>query len=272
MRWLALCAGLVGCNQVFDLAPTELATEAPVVCPPIGTTPSFETTVRQAIRQDCAGYTESADTGMALAWCRSSNGGFVPSYGPAGGPLSPITLTTPNPAEMFPWAPVLTPEGDELYWSASQVGTIRLARFRLVGDTWQFSDYTPIPALPIADPGAPSRGPHRHVLYYINAMLHEAAQDDSGTWTEILPPYDMLRVNANRPYLSPDGLRLFASIVETTGEHGVIYADRPSIDARFGAPVHLDTVPPTQDTFITENCGRAYFSGLANILFEEQSR
>lgn len=272
MRRVPLVLALAGCNQVFDLGPTQLAnTTSPPTCPALGATPHFDSTVRQAIRQDCTGYTASADSGMALAQCWFE-GKYLPAYGPADGPLEPIALSTTDPADTFPWPPVLSPEGDTILWSASKVGQIRLATFGLADGRWQFTGYAPIPlAAPVVDPSPPSRGPSRHVLYFLNGMLHEAAQDDAGAWAEVAPP-SAIPVNANRPHLSPDGLRLVTSVVLTGGRHAVLYADRSSLDARFDTPLELDGVPPTPDTFVTEDCGRAYFSGLSNILYEEQSR
>lgn len=272
MSRFALLVALAGCNQVFDLEPTQLAAQtAPPVCPPLGSTLRFDSTVRQAIRQDCTGYTESADTRMALAQCWFA-GKYVPAYGPADGPLDGITLATADPAETFPWPPVLSPEGDTILWSTTKVGQIQLATFGLSATGWQFTGYAPVPpAAPVVQPSAPSRAPHRHVLYFINGMLHEAAQDDAGAWSEVGAPY-AFPVNANRPYLSPDGLRFVSSVVLSGGRHAVLYADRPTIDSRFGSPVELDAVPATADTFVREDCGRVYFSGLSNVLYEEQPR
>ena len=50
----------------------------------------------------------------------------------------------------------------------------------------------------------------------------------------------------------------------------VHYADRPSIDARFGAPVVLPAVPVTDDLFMTEDCSRLYMSGLGDVLYLNQ--
>lgn len=272
MRRLALIGTLAGCNQAFDLAPTQLATATTTpVCPALGTMPSFDSTVRQAIREDCTGYTQSADTHMALAQCWFF-GKYLPAYGPEDGPLASITLATADPAETFPWAPVLSPEGDTILVSTSKVGQIQLATFALGDGGWHFTGYAPIPlTTPVVQPSPPSRAPHRHVLYFLNGMLHEASQDDAGAWSEVGPPY-AFPVNANRPYLSPDGLRFISSVVLAGGRHAVLYADRASIDLRFGDPIELTAVPATADTFVREDCGLVYFSGLSNILYEEQSR
>jgi hypothetical protein len=269
---LVACALLAGCNQVLALDPTHTS-GGPARCPPIGTPPLFAPVVGQEVEQYCTRYTLSATTGMAMASCLFGSGIPVPAYGPAGGPLDAIELATNDPADAIAFGPVLAPEGDEAYAVLSNtntVGSLRLAVFALDGGQWTWRDYEPLGAgVVVTDLSPPTRRPGRHVVYYVNSQTHEARQDATGTWTDAGTPYDSFPVNANRPYLSPDGLRFASTVLEGDGFH-VVYADRPTIDGRFGPPAELANVPPTVDTFLAEDCGRVYFSGLDNVLFEPQ--
>jgi hypothetical protein len=269
---VAACLLIVGCNQILDLSPTKLGMKPPPACPSIGTPPHFDGLVRQALRQDCAGYTESTATGRALATCRADVAATPsPAEGPIGGLLVPIALATGDPADSIVWGPVLAPEGDEALVVVSNTpGQLKVGTFARSGATWTWLGYGTEGATTLANISPPSRRPNRHVLYDANTALHEAAQDAGGTWQEVAAPRSDFVVGAARPYLSPDGLRLLAQVQRPTGGFDLAYADRPAIDSAFSAPTLLAEVPPEPDMFMTEDCARIYFSGLDNVLYEQQ--
>ena len=63
---------------------------------------------------------------------------------------------------------------------------------------------------------------------------------------------------------------MVGAVVLGDGTKAVYYADRAMIADRFGPPSVLADVPWSQDLFMTEDCGRMYFPGLGNVLYEAQ--
>lgn len=279
-RWLALFA-LAACNRTFGLDQTALAPpDASPVCPAIGTTPEYLPTVLRAIHQECNAYTSSRDANLAMASC---SGTFDFMYctevldiwaGPSDGPLAKIALPPPPRGELMTDVPVLAPEGNEAFVNMfAPTGPLVFTAYARDPDgTWRFESY---PAVPVAgEPSTPSRGPARHMMMLAALALHELVEDGSGAWNDVATytTSDLHQIASRSVYLSPDGLRLIYSAIRP-GENQIatFYADRPSIDARFGAPTELVGVPWTYDIlFMEADCSKIYFSGLGYVLYVQE--
>jgi hypothetical protein len=264
---------LAGCNSVFGVGPTVLVpTDAAPTCPPIGTPPAFSRVFHQAVFEDCSYYTISESGTVALASCLflvngKLGGGFA--SGPGDSLLEPITLT-PTAGYVKLLYPRIAPEGDVLLvqqTDMSSVGMLSLYR-RDIDGVWSWlSDKQMTSSFAVFS--APSRGPERHVLVSGNgdSMLHELVGTDEGPWTEVLPAYSTTELGGlvASPTLTADGLRLL-------GQNGTstVYADRPTIGARFSAVLPLSDVPRVEDLFMTTDCSRLYLSGLGNVLYLNQ--
>jgi hypothetical protein len=74
--------------------------------------------------------------------------------------------------------------------------------------------------------------------------------------------------------LSPDGLRLVASgitIGPGSGVAAIVYAARASVNDPFSGAAPLEGTPSAGQTpFMTEDCGRLYFSGLGSVFYISQ--
>jgi hypothetical protein len=105
------------------------------------------------------------------------------------------------------------------------------------------------------------------------AALHEIVGHEGSGWQSVLPGYTTelgIQV-ATPPNLSADGLRMVFRAYESTGNtFAVFYADRESIDARFGMAQPVAGVPDVSDPFMSDDCARIYFSGLGSLLYVDQ--
>ena len=279
-RCLALFA-LAACNRTFGLDQTALAPpDASPTCPAIGTAPAYLPTVLRAIHQECGGYTSSRDASLGMASC-SGTFDFTDCVelldiwtGPADGPLAQITLPPPPRGELMTDVPVLAPEGNEAFVNLfATTGPLVFAAYARDPDgTWRFESY---PAVPLSgEPSTPSRGPVRHMMMLASLALHELVQDASGAWNDVATytPSDLHQIASRSVYLSPDGLRLiYSALPAGSNQIATFYADRRSIDVRFGAPTELIGVPWTYDSlFMEEDCSRIYFSGLGYVLYVQE--
>ncbi|MGE5181213.1 MAG: hypothetical protein ACM31C_04090 [Acidobacteriota bacterium] len=264
---------LAGCNAVFGLQRTELPPpDAAAVCPPIGQTPVFSTTLRQAVVQSCTGYNISPDRGIAIASCPTYTAGFnsTPAgIGPIDGELARLVLQ-PTGAYTRIVDYRISPEGDEIFvqQDTDTPGgpSVFSVYARNADDTWSWEQDLPIPA--VGALSTPSRGPARHLIVSqaADGMVHEYVRDGA-SWNEVLPPYSAsdLGLNAAELTMSPDGLR---AVFETSGS--IWYTDRPDLSSRFRHGSVLAGIPQVPDPFMTDDCARLYFSGLASILYVDQ--
>jgi hypothetical protein len=69
---------------------------------------------------------------------------------------------------------------------------------------------------------------------------------------------------ASSTQLSADGLRLVF-----TSSALVYYTDRATLDAPFAVPRRIENLNDAQDTFLTANCERIYFSANGAVFFRE---
>ena len=142
----------------------------------------------------------------------------------------------------------------------------------------------------------PTRGPVRAAVFsgqdaQLGAVLIEIESSGSGWVEKRRTPVEMLGVSSvDEPHLSADGLRLvFVSygggvvvggggqeadpptMDPTSPDQPVYYADRASRDEPFGMARPLMTVPGfVQWPYLTEDCGRIYFSALNTVFYLRQ--
>ncbi|HSD89399.1 MAG TPA: hypothetical protein VLB44_17840 [Kofleriaceae bacterium] len=275
MRWLLFL--LCGCNQVFGLTETapsdaqfyDAPSRKPPRCPMFGESLTFSPTLHQ-LHYDCSQYNESTDVNLAVAMCRE-NDSIQPYSGPREGPFSPIPELPQRTIDFDVTAPQLDPEGDILMISTfdltNTVGALRV--YRRVADTWvRDAD------VPNAPPRASniSRGPDHRILGTNGTSDVVEISDASGSWQPIRTHTKAILgvPSVGAIWLSADALRIVfvANAFAIAEDRTIMYADRPTKNDLFGAarPIAL---PVVDDMFITENCGRVYFSGLRSIFYAE---
>ncbi len=269
MRSLWWLVAIAGCNRVFGLAQTQLPpADAPFSCPATGGVPQFSPILHQSVLQFCDYLTVSEDTQMAMAECFSPRS-FI-GYGPKDGELVPVPDAQISSQLRYPR---LAPEGDRAF--IYQASPPAIAMFALANDTWSAAGTIALPAAAVfSDPTRPPR----HLVYVIGMgtvqVVHELVES-AGTWSEVdhygigvLGMDDVDTVS-----LSPDGLRLvmYGTRIGVL-DYQVVYADRASLDARFGIATPIDRAPPVYDAFLSADCARLYFSSseLQQILFLQQ--
>ncbi len=275
---LALCA----CTQVFGLDEThgvvpsdaqyfDAPADAPFACPPTGETPQFSRLLHQ-IPQSCRHYTASGPLGRATALCREPLAQVA--EGPSEGPLSPVAGLADVGAQRFDLVR-LVPEGDEMYVRHWDTGTVvgRIRRFRREADD-TFTAATDVTLQGATTDsfvqfGAPSRGPRRRMMLRNGTgALQEVEISETGVaqpiavYTEAELGVDLL---ISLPNLTPDGLHLVFS--GQREEQHTYYSDRATLADRFSPGRRLANVPAANDTFLTEDCSRVYFSALGSILW-----
>ena len=284
MRWwllLALCA----CNRIFGLSPTaeskvdaqffDAPVDAPFTCPPIGTTPRFETDPHQVIYDKCFGYQRSAN-GIAKVDCLNAI-----DMGAWDGPFAPAADLAED-ATYFRTGGWLAPDGDQIYMQ--EMGKLasvnQFARFVPNGSGgWTRVDTLVFPSqlyLPYFI-STPTRTVPRHAMVLDNHGYLAEVIDDGTANLQFVRAYSNLQLgiaNFNGPQLSPDGLRLviYGTAPQPDGSvlQSVWYSDRPSIDADFRTFDPLPDVPLITDPFFTEDCSRLYFSGIGSIWYVQQ--
>lgn len=270
---IVLVLVLGACNRVFGLTNSQLVDDAPAIppdaapkCPPFGTAPRFSKAITQVLVAPCFSYTTSGDANLAVASCNGI------AQGPIDGALSPATAP-PTAGHDTIGTPRIYPEGDAMivqqYLGGFQSVVASVYR-RTGGNVWTFDRDLPVNASSGYVSSA-SRGPDRRVITdETNGVWHEWAEDSTGNWTELVS-HRMSNFASveNSMDLSPDGLRLVFRGLLSTGGDQILYADRPTRNDTFSAPVRLD-VPLIADAFLTEDCGRLYFSALDSIFYLRQ--
>ena len=286
LTWSSLLA-LAGCNTVFSLEPTterisdaryfDAPIDAPFACTPLGAAPPRYSRALHQITQDCTDYSASPSTGLATVLCRESTQVLV-EEGPLDGPFVPSVGIDSGPG-LAVAHPRLSPEGDELFTIQSPSGGpgVLVAYARQSNGSWLRAYDVTIPfAVPSsARIGRVTRGPARRVMIGVyDGYVHELEFDRTGASKEVgtYGPSNLGGANytESAPNLSADGLRM---IYDTYGDTTVLfmgYADRPNVDAPFGAPRELDGVPSVFDPVMTEDCSRIYFSGVSSLLWIQQ--
>jgi len=275
VKWLLVL--LCGCNQVFGLRETsssdppfyDAPSRRPPHCPAFGESLVFSPMLHQ-LHFDCSQYNESTDVNLSVAMCRDSDQ-YQPYSGPREGPFSPITELPNRTIDFDVSNPQLDPEGDMLLISTFDltniVGALRV--YRRAGDTWVRD--ADVPSAPPRTSN-PSRGPDHRILGTNGTSDVVEISDASGSWQQVRThTKGVLGVpSVGAIWLSADALRIVfvANAFDLPENRSIMYADRATKDGLFG-PARPLALPIVEDIFITEDCGRLYFSGLRSIFYAE---
>ncbi|MGE5183869.1 MAG: hypothetical protein ACM31C_17485 [Acidobacteriota bacterium] len=281
MRW-GLLVTLCACDSIFGLQPTkqggldakffDAPADAPFTCPPLGTTPFFQTQPQQAVFDSCVAFQTTADGSLALAACTGQL-----AMGPVSGPLAPVADLAMYGTFVHQNAS-LSPEGDQVLVSEPVSGTqINWIRYLAAGGGhWTRGDTLVWPS-PITSSvygvSQPTLGPTRHMMALDNGGYLDEVIDDGTPNLQLARRYgqgDLGVYNYRGPSLAPDGLRLVIYATRPDGQGHVLqslwYSDRPSIDVDFRAFEPILAVVVT-DPFLRVDCGRLYFSGIGSIWY-----
>jgi len=276
---LALCA----CNQVLGIDrtthPLDAGIDAPFACPAIGKAPRFSTTPVMLQAPLCQQYTISHAADIALAYCDTPRSSSLVEQGNVDGDLHPVPELTPGLASYT--RPRVSPEGDQLVTLVFGTTSDGFVRYRRSGTSWtaDAAPFTMPSQITVNDQvvllSTPSRGPNRRMLALLNPARIDELSDDGTDTLGFVREYTLANLGLmeiDGPMLLPDGLRAVLRGVSVDGTKvGVWYMDRPSITSDFGAPQLLSGIPDVTDPFLTEDCGRIYFSTAGSIWYAQQN-
>jgi len=293
----------VDSTKLIDAPPAvQVDAQVPPSCPALGTVPTFKNELYQMPARYCYGYSASDATNTGVALCNSAvyAGAVEATMSPI--PMSPLP-TTPGFVR-------IAPEGDRLYVGVyQQVAPYGTALHEFAfdaagatdrGSVFSYTDGGYFTA------STPTRGPERSSVFSLYDTATSATAlveivDTGAGWHELrrTPLADLGVTSLEEPSLSPDGLRLVftsygSGIIggggggwETTStpsngaelppemvgqpDQPLYYTDRPSRDQPFGPAQPLVTVPSfVQWPYLTEDCGRIYFSALNTLFYLRQ--
>ena len=264
MRALLLLA-LAGCNDIYGLHPVKTVDaqffDAATSCPAIGGAFEFGSSLDQLV-YDCQSYTEAGDRAIAL--CLDADR-YQPHGGPPNGPFTPIAELPRADGSISVRKVQLAADGTMLLFATQN----ELRTYQLVDGAWtRGADVLGAPSFT----SNASRGPDRRILGgEFSATLLRELSDEGGTWHEVrthsLTAPDL--GSAVPLWLSGDALRVLVITNTTAGIGGEVHirlGERATTTDTFG-PLRILTLPATNDVFITDDCSRAYFSGLRSIFY-----
>jgi hypothetical protein len=274
---LLVVLAVAACNQVYGLSETITIDaayfDAPPRgiphCPALGETLVFSPVLHQ-LHFDCIGYNASADVDLAVARCRDADSYQLYS-GPRDGPFAPVPELPVSMPDFDVTSAQLDPEGATLL-----VATFDLTN--IVGDlrVYHRTDAGWVRGADVASPPARastiSRGPDHRMLGTNGASDVTELSDASGSWqpvnTHTLSVLGVPSVGAM--WLSADalGVLFVANAFDVQDNRYMAYAQRAATSDPFGAAIRV-SLPVMDDPFITEDCGRLYFSGLHSIFYAE---
>jgi hypothetical protein len=275
VRWWLLL--LCGCNQVFDLKPTvavdaqyfDAPPRQPPHCPDIGTDLVFAPQLHQ-LHFFCTNYQVSQSADLALTSC-IENDRYRIFSGPADGPFTLVSELPESTVDFDVSSPRLAPDGSLLLISTFDLTNVvsELRVYHRDGSVWMRD-----PNVPNGPPAASnlSRGPAYRFLGTNGISDVFEYVFTNGTWQKVQThPLSTLQVPSVGPiWLSADALRMLfvADAFAVFDNRYMAYADRASIDEPFGVARRLN-LPILVDAYVTEDCGRLYFSGLHSIFYAE---
>jgi len=274
---LLLCA----CNQIFDLHKTKLrfpdgAAKADPMCTD-GSLPAFGVASRVVIANQCTSYSPAESIDLAMSSCGYIFAGAIDSD-----TTSALQLPSSN-GDYFSDGR-LAPEGDRLI--ARRFNMLQQAQgyelFVSSNGVWTHDKTLPFSVSTVVDVGMPSRfDPGAHVMMrQTDGKLHERVDDGSNTWPE-RAAYDAGMLTGDTSAyvmmasLTPDGRRMVfkANLLGGDGPTHIMYVERSSIDVAFSGPGQALDVPGQVGSnwpYLTENCGKLYYSDLSTIYVAEQ--
>ena len=274
-RRFALVLVLASCNRIYDLDDTQLRdAPGPDAAPTCDRDPLvFRPQVQQAVFQPCTHYSTSDATGRALALC-PSQGAFVVAEGPIDDALVEVAVERKPDHAMLSVA--LAPEGDRAivqHATLTGVPVFSVHVREAAGWKWSYD----LPAADYDDSvGTPSSRPGARLMHARpNAgVVDELVEDTPDTW-RVLRSYTAQELGTFHLYgvfnLTADGRHVVFSGADTPQNTNVYHAVRTGIDERFGRGVPVAGIPRTvEDAFMTDDCGRVYFSGLSSIFYARQ--
>lgn len=266
---------LAACNQIYGLDDTRLAgpvpPDAPPACQPAL---AFDRRYEQALLVPCQDYVPAADADRALASCNAGGRAYF-AEGPIGKPLVEVDVET-RPG-MVRGAPRLAPEGDRAiiqHFAVSVTSMYSVHERDATGWRWKYD----LPLIAEFDDsvGTPSRRPNAHILHARPnvGLVDEYVEDAPDAW-RLARSYTTDELGTRSLYtvfnLTADGLQVIYQQASLDGTLAISHAWRDSVDARFGPGVALDGIPRRVfDAFMTNDCGRVYFSGLSSIFYARQ--
>jgi hypothetical protein len=265
----SICAPSGGCTMPIDARLFDAPIDGPFACPAISATPPRFSTLwhQDVLGQGCHDYNFSA-TGVAVAPCTDVKDHI--EQGPVDQPMTPIPsfeAVSPSP---FGY-PRITVEGDALFVLETMASVQpKLDRYAYSPSGWTFTNSIALPATAI---GAPSAQPNRRMFFVDANFAHEVTLGDTMLTPVFVYTAQDLGVQTlnGAPSLSPDGLRIVFAGVDLSGRVHMYYADRMTLDGRFGPPLPIPGGPiDTVDPFLTPDCARLYFSAAGSVFYAQQ--
>jgi hypothetical protein len=276
VRWVGLVCFLCGCNALYGLERTDRVDaaffDAPprpaAECPSRGFPLQFAPALTQ-LALDCISPVETTDR-VGYALCAEGDLLYHPYTGSLDGTLAPLADVPRSSAMRITERIRISPEGTLLVLVSGAVTAPdpSLHTYRHDG-TWKLTSMFQA-ALHVS---TLSRGPdHRIMITRGHDDVRELSHA-TGEWKEVLTHRRaVLEVqSAESLWLSADGLRMIF-VADRANQFDVPYlaqVERASLTDEFGPALRL-TAPVSSDPFITEDCGRMYFSGLRSLFYAEQ--
>jgi hypothetical protein len=275
MRLAALVLTVCGCNQIFDLQPTQLVDASPDVaadarrmCPPIGTPLRFGAEFHQVVRQDCQGYNVSAAANVGVASCQET----MPTYGTfAYEGTRDQLMTKVDVALTYIDSVRIYPEGDHVAVRGYDATLGYVANLYVRDQNGWTLTKDSLPPITSGIVSAFSTGPDRRIVTAGYGLpITEYVQDDTGAWSEAATYAieDWQCSNVNGVALTSDGLRLIVSCNRSDNYRlETRYAERTTRSETFGPLMTLEGAPTNLSfVMLDDDCSRAYFSAL-NAVF-----
>jgi len=270
---------LTGCNTVYGLDETipldarlfDAPPDAAPMCPGPGGEPKFRAGYTQLPVQDCDSYIPTRAWGKAVAYCPLLN----IAVGDTDKELAPATVVPASDRYRFPR---VSDDGLLMFVENAQSGMLDI--FRRTDETWSYTRSIFDASYRFAsNPTTPKNGEARHAIqsdFRLNQNYVVELEEQADAWPEVAAyPASELGVGVlDQPALSSDGLNLtFIGSPLGGMQQYVFYAERVRTTDHFANAARLTTVPllPGIGTpFITDDCGRFYFSALRTVFYQVQ--
>lgn len=276
MRWWTAAIIACGCNQVFGLRETVLPPpDAPPSCPAPGAPLQFASGSVGVVSESCVGYTHSTSANLAVAACVQA-GGYIIKEGALDASALVEAGLTPSIAGATFDQVALSRDGAQLYVRQVASAASTFLRYRRTGDRWGSPEAAFAMAQLMTNDsiGVPSddNGDGRRLVVGSTISLLELVEDASGMWRfrrESL--FADLGVSyVAQPNLSPDALRVVFYGTRTQSG-GAMYSERATRDATFGPARAISGIPSSAQTpFMTDDCGRLYYSTTNAVVYAPQ--
>ncbi len=243
------------------------------VCPALGVTPSFSSSLQSMVDTNCWSYSTSLTRDIAVAQCDWGDTAGI-GWGRIDEPLAAFPNLVVGTSATYS-QPRLVPEGTELFLKRNSAGTIELLRYTInENNTATLAHVLGLTFSSSLRMGMPSQGPVRRAMIDsngISAAEYEIAVDGSvrklGSYTPAELGVEGFNSSLN---LSPDGLRLLVAAY-VAGDQVWMYSDRANLETDFLdlRPIGV-TFSGTADLSMAPDCSRIYFTALNRVFFVRQ--